>query len=340
MAFYKQTTDLDLGETSIENIFLNDFLPMADGTSVKVYLLAFKFSHDVTEKPITNDTLAKHLNIPLSDVYRSWDFWEKKGIIKKIENEADYDIEFLSLRQLIAKGLYSQSKEVKSQTKSNINRLEANKNPEIRKMFYEIDQVMRRQLVPNERNVVLEWIYTDNIQIDIVIAAFKFCVENKGVKHINYITSVIRGWRDQGLVTLTLLEEHFEKTQGNYKFYKQIYRLMGYANKLPSAGDKEIMDIWLNDFNLQIEFLTKVLTETSKKTSNINMNYMHKVVETLVKAKIITIEAYESSLVKKETSNKEGKSYTKKKNNQFHNFEQRTNKYTNEELEKKLGIRK
>lgn len=339
MTFYKQTTDLDLGETSIENIFLNDFLPMADGTSVKVYLLAFKFSQEVTDKIISNDTLAKHLNIPLSDVYRSWDFWEKKGIIKKIENDQDYDIEFLSLRQLVAKGLYSHTKEVKSQTKDNINRIEASKSPEIRKMFYEIDQVMRRQLVPNERNIVLEWVYTQNINIDIIVAAFKFSVETKNVKHINYVTSVVRGWQDSGLFTMELLEEHFEKTQGNYRSYKSIYRLMGYANKLPSAGDKEIMDIWLNDFKLDMDFLTKVITETSKKTSNINMNYMHKVVETLFKEKITSLEAYEASNEKKETS-KEPKSYGKKKSNQFHNFDQRTTKYTNEELEKKLGIRK
>lgn len=339
MGFFKQTTDLDLGETAIENIFLNDFLPMADGTAVKVYLLAFKFSQDITSKAINHDTLAKHLNIPLSDVYRSWDFWEKKGVVRKIENEDDYDIEFLSLRQLIAKGLYSSVKSVKTETKNAINMIEASKNPEVRKMFYSIDQIMRRQLVPNERNVVLDWLYKDNIPMEMIVAAFKYSVENKSIKHINYIASVVRGWKDQGILTLDDLEDYFEKTQGNYRFYKQIYQLLGYANKLPSAGDKEIMDIWLNDYKLDMDFLTKVLTETSKKTSNINMNYMHKVIESFVKSKIFTLEAYEDFLSKKEKA-PDKPAYSKKKHNAFHNFDQRGKKYTNEELEKKLGIRK
>lgn len=339
MAFYKQTTDLDLGQTAIENIFINDFMPMADGTSVKVYLLAFKLSQDIIEKEITHETLAKHLNIPLSDVYRAWDFWVSKGIVKKIETAQDYDIEFLSLRQLVAKGLYQQSRQVKHQTRSTINLMEANKSPEVRKMFYDIDQLMRRQLVPNERNIVLEWLYTQNIHQDIIVAAFKYCIENKGVKNLKYISTVVRGWQDQGILSLDQLEDYFEKTQGNYQFYKQIYRLMGYANKLPSAGDKEIMDIWLNDFNLDMTFLTKVITETSKKTSNINMNYLHKVVESLVKEKILTLDAYEASLKKKDTP-RDTKPYNKKKPNPFHNFDQREKKYTNEELEKKLGIRK
>jgi len=337
MAFYKQTTDLDLGETAIENIFINDFMPMADGTAVKVYLLAFKFSQDKTDRQITNETVAKHLNIPLSDVYRSWDFWEKKGIIRKIDNQTDYDIEFLSLRQLIAKGLYSQKKTASSQTTGRINNLEAGKDPEVRKMFYEIDQVMRRQLVPNERNLVLEWLFTDHIAMDIILAAFKYSVDVKGVKNIKYVASVIRGWTDQGLVTLDLLEDYFEKSQGHYRNYKTIYQVLGYANKPPSAGDKEIMNIWLDDFKLDMDFLTKVLTDASKKTSNINMNYMHKVIENLVKEKCTTLESYEQGQA--EASPKKSQAKYKKKNT-FHNFDQRTSKYTNEELEKKLGIRK
>ena len=34
MGFKKQITDFDLGQTSIENIFINDFMPMADGIAV------------------------------------------------------------------------------------------------------------------------------------------------------------------------------------------------------------------------------------------------------------------------------------------------------------------
>lgn len=335
MAFYKQTTDFDLGETSIENIFISEFMPMANGTAVKVYLLGFKFSQERSKKEITHQTLAKHLNIPLEDVLRSWDFWEEKKVIKKIEHKDSYDIEFVSLRELVAKNLYTNKTSTKAQAKSNINLYEANKNPEIKKMFYTIDQTMRRQLVPNERNIVLDWLYKDNIDLNIIIAAFKYCVEDRGVKHINYIASVVRGWHDQGILTMHDLEEHFAKSQTNYNHYKQIYRTLGYANKLPSAGDKEIMDIWLNDFKLNIDFIIKVLTETSKRTSNINMNYMHKAIESLFKQGVTTLEGFEQHL-----SNRQQTSQKKKKPmNKFHNFNQR-DKYTNDELERKLGIKK
>ena len=82
MSFILETTDMDLGDTPIENIFINDFMPMANGTYVKVYLLGYKYAHDKDDKiEVTNQTIAKHLEISLDDVLRAWDFWEKKGKI-------------------------------------------------------------------------------------------------------------------------------------------------------------------------------------------------------------------------------------------------------------------
>ena len=108
MSFTLETTDMDLGDTPIENIFINDFMPMANGTYVKVYLLGYKYAHDRDEKiEVNNQIIAKHLEIPLEDVLRAWDFWESKGIIKKIVvNEKDkynYKVKFLNLKQLYIK---------------------------------------------------------------------------------------------------------------------------------------------------------------------------------------------------------------------------------------------
>jgi len=85
MSFILETTDIDLGNTPIENIFINDFMPMANGTYVKVYLLGYKYAYDRDGKiSVDNDTIAKNLNMPLSEVLEAWDFWENKGIIEKI----------------------------------------------------------------------------------------------------------------------------------------------------------------------------------------------------------------------------------------------------------------
>ncbi|HCO19405.1 MAG TPA: primosomal replication protein N, partial [Tissierellales bacterium] len=121
MGFKLETTDMDLGDTPIENIFLNDFMPMANGTYVKVYLLGYKYAHDRDASlELTNQTIARHLDVPLEDVLRAWDFWENKGIVEKSgEDDVNYQIKFLSLKQLyIRNNLMAKPVQVKKEEKA------------------------------------------------------------------------------------------------------------------------------------------------------------------------------------------------------------------------------
>ena len=93
-----------------------------------------------------------------------------------------------------------------------------------------------------------------------------------------------------------------------------------------------------------MDFLEKALIDASKKTSNINMNYMHKIITILYEKNVRSLESY---LVYLNTVNEKAGKQTQntntnksKKQNKSHNFSDRGNVYTNDELEKKLGIKK
>ena len=209
MGFHLQEEKIDFGTTSIENIFINDFMPMANGTFVKVYLLGYKMARDakLSEKS-DHRSISKHLNIPLEDVLSAWDFWEKKKIIIKhpkkddLSASKDFDIEFLSLRQLYLDNNFA-PKNTESETSkpSPGDLIDAIKNAENRDMFYSVDQIMRRQLNPNERTEVLSWVFEFNLSPELIVKAFLYSVEQKNVKNVNYVGAVLRGWYDQGILT-------------------------------------------------------------------------------------------------------------------------------------------
>ena len=148
MHFIKKTADFDLGDTPIENIFINDFMPMANGTYVKVYLLGYKYANDKDiSLSVNHQTIAKHLAIPWSDVFDAWDFWEQKGIIQKnfidLEDKTQYTVEFLSLKQLYINNNFKpvnvstdDEDQPSTYTCSPSDLVEANKVPEIKEMFY------------------------------------------------------------------------------------------------------------------------------------------------------------------------------------------------------------
>lgn len=343
--------NLDFGHTAIENIFINDFMPMANGVQLKVYLTGFKFAKDQSSSiEVTNASIAKHLNIPLSDVLAAWDFWENKNVIIKhpkveAKDVTDFDVEFLSLIQLyIDKNL--ESKKVAatavapSQTAEMVN---ASQDPKIKEMFYLIDQLMRRNLQPNERMRILDWIRNYNFDTNLIVRAFELAIEGRGQKNFNYVKSILLSWYDAGLLTLQDVENKLLQEKDEYLRYRRIYATLGYGSKLPSEGDKEVMKRWLDEYQFEFDYLIFVLKESSKRTSNVNMNYLDKIIMDLFKAKIFTIEAYKTYSAERQMKDKSSNtpsSKVQKTGNKFHNFEQKTEKYTNDELEKILGIRK
>jgi len=339
MGFFKQLVTLDLGEIAIENIFINDFMPMANGTFVKVYLIGYKYATDGID--ITNNTISKHLNIPLEDVINAWEFWKKKGIIKihsKNENKFDFDVEFFSLRQLYIDNNFStKTKQVSEETKYTRNTdvlLEMQDNDSIRKMFRSLNEIVRRELQPPEKIKILNLIERYNMDPKVIVQAFNYSVEKKNNKNINYISAIIRNWYDEGIVTYKDLENYFNKNTDRYKFYSKIYKTIGYNKPFATPGDVELINKWIDTYKLENDFIIKILTEASKKTSNFNMNYADSIITTAYEKNITSIDELFKNNPKKQNSK------TNKNNkNAFHTFQSNKKEYTNEELERKLGIK-
>ncbi|SHJ57611.1 DnaD and phage-associated domain-containing protein [Geosporobacter subterraneus DSM 17957] len=345
MHFFKQANDIDLGDTPVENIFLNDFMPMANGTHVKVYLLGYKYANDKDSSlTVSHATIAKHLGLPLSDVMDAWDFWEKKGVIRKHPiGEGDpfqYMVEFINLKQLYIDNNYKAVKvgESAEETASGTyscspeDLIEANKVPEIKEMFYQVNQLVRRSLVPNEMMEILEWIYNYNMDPDLVIRAFMYCIHQKNIKNVKYVGAVIRNWYDNGITSVQKLDEHLSKTDVRYSQYHQIFKALGFHFREPSAAERKVMDQWLEEWQFTMEVILKAC-ENSKKTSNPNINYIHSILSAW---KMDGIQSVEEAEQRQKPEAALAKKTAKPVQNRFHNFEQRTAKYSKDELEKIL----
>jgi DnaD/phage-associated family protein len=349
--FMKQTTDFDLGDTPIENIFINDFMPTANGTYVKVYLLGFKYANDKDPSlTVDHQTIAKHLNIPLSDVLNAWDFWGKKRVIKKHylneEDKTQYKVEFLSLKQLYINSNYKSKKiEVEnseffstSYTCSPKDLVQANQIPEVSKMFLHINEIIRRELVPNEKKKVLEWLYNYNMTTNVIVRAFMYADEQKKFKSIRniirFVEAIIRNWYDNKITNMDELDEYLEKTDGRYLQYNRIFKALGFYPRPPSEAEKQTIDTWLDQWNFPMNVILKAC-EHSKKISNPNINYFNGILHNWYKEGIKTIEDLENKNKNQEKQSQPiAKLENKSSKNRFHNFEQRTAKYSKEELEK------
>ncbi len=346
MSFFLETTDMDFGNTPIENIFINDYMPMANGTYVKVYLLGYKYAYDRDAKvEVNNQIIAKHLEIPLEDVLRAWDFWESKGIIEKIhvdENDKyNYKVKFLNLKQLYIKNnlsLFStKEEERKIPTTASPNELiEANQNPMINRMFNNIDYIIRRQTSTTEKQKILSWLVHYNMNPDVIEAAFTFGFERKGERrNINYYESIIRAWYDEGLTNMEALLEYFKTKDEKYYRYQRVMKALGF-NRLAAESEMKIIDKWFDEYKFSMEMVLKGC-EGASKTANPSINYIDGILTSWYNKGIKAVEEIEEKDKPKEKKEyKKPKAIEKKPTpikTRFHNFKQRTDNYSADALE-------
>lgn len=355
MSFFIETTDIDLGDTSIENIFINDFMPMANGTYVKVYLLGYKFAKDNDKQlSLSNDVISRHLNIPLIDVLNAWDFWSDKGIIKKHKKENedkesddkfDYVVEFLNLKQLYIKNNFKPIDKMNPDDSKNSiytctpeDLVEANQSKGINEMFNSIDYAMRRILVPNEKRRVLEWIYNYNMGTDVIVKAFFYSIETRGKRSLDYIGGIVKNWYDLGLTNADALQEYFKTNDKKFYRYERVMKSLGLNKRQPTEAEMETMDRWFNDWNFTIDMVLNACSN-STNVPNPSIKYINAILSSWHSQDIKTKEDIETKDTHKKTTNNNkntNKNYTRnnKVNTKFHNFEQRTSKYTPEQLER------
>lgn len=341
MSFRLETTDMDLGDTPIENIFINDYMPMANGTYVKVYLLGFKYAHDKDEKiDVTNTTIAKHLDIPLEDVLRAWDFWEEKGIIlKEDSHQVNYKVKFLNLKQLYIKnnvGMFTTKEEPEKDLKfSTKDLIEANQMPIINEMFNSIDYNMRRQTSPAEKKIILEWIHDYNMNPDVIEKAFYYSSEKRGIRKMNYVEGIIKNWYSEGLTTLEAIMEKMKTEDETFYNEQQIMKSLGLQNRPIRADEKKIVEKWFKEYNFSLEIILAGC-ETDKNVKP-SISYVNGTLKNWFEKGVKTLEDIEN--LDKPVINKEaGKAKPQLRKapaykNRFHNFEQRSDKYSSDELE-------
>lgn len=204
MAFKKQTPALDLETTAIENIFLTEVLPMAGGNALKVYLLGYRYACDPeAHARFSHEALARHLGLSVPEVLEAWDYWEERGLIRKTEVRADrpdqYSVEFISLRQLYVENNFKPRHEAAPRPKApTVERLtESLREPELKRMFKDIEALMGRPLEPNECLEILGWLDAMPVEPQSIVKAFEFVVREKNIRNIKYTGTVVRSWCDR-----------------------------------------------------------------------------------------------------------------------------------------------
>ncbi|MDE7164037.1 MAG: DnaD domain protein [Clostridiales bacterium] len=201
---FKLSSEASLdGAITVENKFIVEYMPYADGDYVKVYLYGLSLAARKSDADDSVDRLARRLDLDEHTVSAAIDYWTEQGLMSRLGD----DICYFSPR---------------------------NARPKIKK--YDVDKyrefnrqaqlyIAARQISPNEYNEYYALMEKLDLEWQAMVLIVKYCVDLKGDNvSCPYITTVARNLAADGYRTFDDVGERLDE-YGVY--YNELLRVLG-----------------------------------------------------------------------------------------------------------------
>ncbi len=308
----------DLGNTVVENVFINHYMPNAPGDFVKIYLLGLKSSCYEGSNCLSDETIAKTVGTSINDVKKAWKYWEEQGIIKVIPSEENdsFFIEFLSIKELM---LNIKGEEKKKSKYSADRIISARQNSKTKKMFDYIYRAYGRDLSQNETFAFLDWIDDYNFPPEVVIMVIDHCL-SKNIKDLPYLKQVARNWFDAGVDSEKKALEYSEQHKERWQNYSKVLNYLR-IKRQPTLGEEKALYKWFYEFSFSDDIILKAC-ELTINTIKPSISYMDKILTDWHDKGLTTINEVEAYQAKASKGTK--KTNTKPQKSTFDNFDGRS----------------
>lgn len=348
-----------LDVTIISNVFIDTYMPSANGDYVKVYLYLLRCTKNNVPN-LSISFLADRLDNTEKDIIRALNYWEKVSLItltKSSNNEISGitliepfpDTNYIteSQQSISASKISSDTTEEISSSPTKPDRpvytsaqiTELTNNEEIKWIMNIIEIYLERLLKPKDIQLILYLYENVGFSAELIMYLYEYCV-SKNKRNTSYIEAVALSWAESGVDTIEKAESSCIQYNTNYSSINKAFGL----NRIPGAIERQYMDKWINTYHFDIEIIVEACNRTLLNTNKPDFKYADKILENWKnknvknRTDITALDMVHNSTKKAQAS----KSQTtnggiKSSNNQFNSFPQRA--YTAEDyssLEKRL----
>lgn len=304
----------------VSSIFIEQYMPKADGAFVKVYLLGLRQCS--SDKPLGNKEIAQLLEILESDVVRAWRYWEKEGLIKmKPGKDGGVDIEFINPELLLQDRPY-QSKQRPSYQAEEVF-MRANGNESLKSLFPIAESILQKPLSSNDISMLYSFYDYYRLPIDVIPMLLTYCVSiNK--KNMNYIEKIAMAWADEGIDTVEKADRYVKKKEEYHSRVSQIKRAMGIYDRKFTEGERKLIDGWIQVYDTPLELVKLAADITALNIGKVTAKYMNTILSDWHKKGIVTVQQAQAMReeFKKQTQAATPGKYSQPKTTGFTNFTQ------------------
>lgn len=237
--------------TPVDNLFIQEFMPRANGDFVKVYLYGLMQCYHPVESASLH-IIAKELNMEDAAVENAMRFWEREGLVRRVaDNPPQYIYMNLKQLQLMDQkqddGLYHYADFNKS--------LQSLFDPE-------------RRLHPAEYSMVYEWIEVLGLPEEVVLMMVSNHIQKNAQKKsfsFKTLDKTARDWAQKGIQTIADVEEITRQSSLMAEEIKQVYRKLGKRHTI-SQPDEALYKKWREEWAFDLPTILAACDETVKGT--------------------------------------------------------------------------
>ncbi len=252
--------------------FIEKYLPQADGTFVKIYLLGIKQCGENTA--LTFSGIAAALGVLESDVLRAWKYWESKGVIK-LEGAADGDftVTFLSPDEPLNRTFPVITPQKPSYSASEISKY-ASDHEEMRDLLRHCEKTLGKTLSSNDQSTVFSFHDWLGLPVDVITVLITYCASvNK--KSMRSIELMAINWSEMEINSLEKAEQYLTVLQENNSKINSYKRAIGIFGRVLTKAELDYLSAWAYKLASPTELVKLAAEITALNTGKTSLPYMN-----------------------------------------------------------------
>lgn len=303
MTFCKYSVDmLANNSTSVDNIFINNYLPYADAEYVKVYLYGLYKCQDSNSHDNTLEHFSKELHLSQEKIEKAFEYWQEKGLIQ-ILNVIPFEVRYLPISDVI------------NNTKKYNEKKYSNFNAQAQEILH------GRMITPNEYREYYDIIERLHMEKEALLLTINYCVRLKGENvNYSYITTVAKSWISQGLTTAEAIKEKILEIDTLNSGMEGLVKTLSLKRAF-TLDEYELYKKWVVSEGFDEEVVKYVAKKCKNKSSSFVFESMDKILDKYYSQKLFTVDEIQLFEEERGKSNQIARTITKNLGLYYENIE-------------------
>ncbi len=252
--------------------FIDKYMPSADGTFVKVYLLGLRqCSEGLT---LTPKGIAAFLNILESDVLRAWKYWEDVGIVRCSQDQkGNFTVTFLDPSPKNNIGTPTLAPKKPSYSSSEISGYISD-HEEMRELLRHAEVTLNKPLSSNDQSTIFSFHDWLGLPVDVIAMLISYNA-SIGKKSMRAIELMAITWSENQIDTTEKAEKYLTQlTESNSKI-NSFKRAIGIFDRVLTKAEADYLSEWAHKLGSPVELIKLAAEITALNTGKISLPYMN-----------------------------------------------------------------